>query len=222
MAEAPSFVGTEYDIFGIKPKQIGTDETNETIYKPVASVDQTDIEFMIPGDSDTYVHLNLKLFMKGKLLKEDGTTLLDTDYVAGINNLLHSLFSQCMISLNGTQITPAAELYNYRAYIETLLTYGKDAADSHLKMAFWELDQGDMKGGDCSKPAETTNGGFCSRFNLMKKSHEVHMYGRLHSDICNVPAFLLNGVKIQIKLTKASSAFSLLSNKTNVKAHFKI
>ena len=28
------------------------------------------------------------------------------------------------------------------------------------------------------------------------------MYGRLHSDICNVPLFLLNGDKIQIKLTK--------------------
>ena len=32
------------------------------------------------------------------------------------------------------------------------------------------------------------------------------MYGRLHSDICNVPLFLQNGVKIQIKLTKAKKA----------------
>ena len=105
MAEVPSFVGTEFDIFGIKPKQIGTEETNEIIYKPIASVDQTDIEFMIPGDSDTYVDLDLKLFIKGKLLKEDGTALADTDNVAGIYNLLHSLFGQCTISLNGTQIT---------------------------------------------------------------------------------------------------------------------
>jgi len=66
-------------------------------------------------------------------MKEDGTNLTDTDYTAGINNFLHSLFSQCRISLNGTQITQATELYNLRAYLETLLTYGNDAADSHLK-----------------------------------------------------------------------------------------
>ena len=64
MAEEPSFVGTEFDIFGRKPKQSSTVETNETIYRPVASVDQTDIEFMIPGDGDTYVNLDMKLFSK--------------------------------------------------------------------------------------------------------------------------------------------------------------
>jgi len=44
MAEEPSFVGTEFDIFGRKPKQSSTVQTNETIYRPIASVDQTDIE----------------------------------------------------------------------------------------------------------------------------------------------------------------------------------
>ena len=43
------------------------------------------------------------------------------------------------------------------------------------------------------------------------------MYGRIHSDICNVPLYLLNGVKIQIKLTKAKQAFFLLSNKADSK-----
>ena len=89
---------------------------------------------MIPGDSETYIDLDLKLYIKGKLLKEDNTVLGDTDYTAEINNLLHSLFSQCSISLNGTQITQAGELYNYRAYLEKLLIYGSDAAESHLKM----------------------------------------------------------------------------------------
>jgi len=47
------------------------------------------------------------------------------------------------------------------------------------------------------------------------------MYGRLHSDICNVPLILLNGVKIHIKLTKAKKSFYLLSNKEDTKATFK-
>jgi len=53
MAEEPSFEGTDFDIFGRKPKQSSTVETNQTICRPIASVDQTDIEFIIPGDIDT-------------------------------------------------------------------------------------------------------------------------------------------------------------------------
>ena len=134
MAEVPSFVGTDFDIFARKPRQLAVEKTPETIYKPIASIDQADIEFLITGDSETYIDLDLKLFIKGKLMKGNGTNLTDTDYTARITNLLNSLFSQCSISLNGTKITQATELYNYRAYLETLLTYGTDAADSHLKI----------------------------------------------------------------------------------------
>jgi len=112
----------------------------------------------------------LKLFIRGKLVKKDGTDLAETEYTAGINNLLHSLFNQCSISLNGTQITQASEHYGFRAYIKSLLTYGNDAAESHLRMEYWELDEGDFKAGDCSKPAELSNTGFCARWNQVKKS----------------------------------------------------
>ena len=41
----------------------------------------------------------------------------------------------------------------------------------------------------------------------------MHMLGRLHSDIYNVIPYLLTGVKLQIKLTKAKSAFYLMDIK---------
>ena len=50
MAVEPSYVGTEFDIFVRKPKQSSTVKTIETVYRPIASVEQTDIEFVIPGD----------------------------------------------------------------------------------------------------------------------------------------------------------------------------
>ena len=83
--------------------------------------------------------------------------------------IFYTLFSPCSIFLNGTQITQATELFNYRAYLETLLTYGSDAAESQLKNALWHLGTGSMKGGDCSKPAETNNDGFVQRWIRMKK-----------------------------------------------------
>jgi len=129
MAEVPSFSSTEYDIFERKARQDGCLETTETIYMPIASVDQTDTEFLISGDSDTYIDPNIKLFIRGKLVKIDWTDLAETDYVAGVKNLLHFLFNQRTISQNETQITKAFENYNYRAYLETLMTYGTEADD---------------------------------------------------------------------------------------------
>jgi len=73
-------------------------------------------------------------FVTGKLIGADGKDLDASDITKGTNNFLHSLFSQCSISLNGVNITPASELYTYRSYLESLLTYGSDAANSHLTM----------------------------------------------------------------------------------------
>jgi len=37
------------------------------------------MEFVIPEDSETYIDLNLKLFIRGKLVKKDGTDLAETE-----------------------------------------------------------------------------------------------------------------------------------------------
>ena len=137
-------LSSEFDIFAPEPVQASVIETTEVSYKPIASVDQSDLEFMIPSDSDTYIDINIRLYVRGKLTKNDGTALDNTDFTAVTNNFLHSLFSQCTIALNGVTITQAAELYIYRSFFETILTYGSDAAASHLTNAFWYLDDGDL------------------------------------------------------------------------------
>ena len=58
------------------------------------------------------------------------------DFTAVTNNFLHSLFGQCNITLNGVTKTSAADLYHYRSFFETILTYGSDTAVSHLKNGF--------------------------------------------------------------------------------------
>ena len=99
-------------------------------------MDQNDLEFLIPAENYTYIHLNFGLFVRGKLAATDGKALEDTDYTAETNNFLHSLFSECSLTLNGTTITQTTDLYQYRSYLETLLTYGSDAAISHLTNGF--------------------------------------------------------------------------------------
>ena len=84
-------------------------------------MEQSELEFLIPAEHDTYIDLNIRLYVRGKLTA-DGMDLDSTDFTSTANNLLHSLFTQCSITLNGTTITPMSDLYQYRPYLETLLT----------------------------------------------------------------------------------------------------
>ena len=41
-------------------------ETIETAFKRIASVDQSYLEILIPADHDSYIHLNIELYVRGK------------------------------------------------------------------------------------------------------------------------------------------------------------
>jgi hypothetical protein len=170
-------------------------------------------------DNEIYIDPNIKVYIRGKLTKIDGTALGDKDFTSVTNNFLHSLFSQCTVSLNGTTITQSTELYNYHSLLETLLTYGNDAATTHLTNAMWILDDGNMAVNDPTA-ADSTNRGFMTRWSLTKKSQEIELYGRIHTDFCNMPVYLLPGVRLQIKFTKAKSSFYLMNKDAESKTVF--
>ena len=129
----------------------------------------------------------------------------EKDFTSVKNNFLHSLFSQCTLSLNGSTITQATELYNYRSLLQTLLTYGTDAATTHLRNAMWIMEGGNMVACDPSSDDGSKNKGFVTRWSPTKKSHEIEIYGRVNSDFCIVPVCLLPGVRVQIKFTKTKT-----------------
>ena len=49
------FVSSEFDIFARKPVQESVLETIDVVYKPIASIDQSDLEFLNPADNETYI-----------------------------------------------------------------------------------------------------------------------------------------------------------------------
>jgi len=121
-----------------------------------------------------------------------------------------SYVSQFTVSLNGTTITQAIELYNCRSLLETLLNFGNDAATTHLTNAMWILVDGNLAACDPTA-TDSTNKGFMTRWNATNRSQEIELYGRIHTDFCNVPVCLLPHVRLQIKFTKAKSIFYLMN-----------
>jgi hypothetical protein len=102
------------------------------------------------------------------------------------------------------------------------LTYGSDAAQTHLSNAFWYLDTGNLLPCDPTVAVTaTTNTGYVTRWNRLKQSKAIELYGRVHSVICNVAQYLIPGVGLQIRFTKANENFFLMNKDAASKTTFK-
>jgi hypothetical protein len=53
---------------------------------------------------------------------------------------MHSLFSDVRVSLSEQLVSPLTSMYQYRAYIETLFSYGPAAKKSQLTGVMWYKD----------------------------------------------------------------------------------
>ena len=53
-------VSSEFDFFSSKPVEISVHETVDIVYKPIASLDQSDLEFLIPSYNETNIAPDIK------------------------------------------------------------------------------------------------------------------------------------------------------------------
>jgi len=102
------------------------------------------------------------------------------------------------------------------------MIYGSDAAATHLSNVYWYLHTGDMQTVQPSAENVTamTNKGFILHWNRISATRKVQLFGRLNSDIRNVPLYLLPGGSLQIMLTKARPSFYLMNKSVDSKTVF--
>ena len=74
------FITSKFDIFAHKPIQTAILGTDVVLYKRIATVDQKDLEFFIPDDTETYIDLDIKLIVRGKIIGANGKDLDASDF----------------------------------------------------------------------------------------------------------------------------------------------
>src|SRR5437867_8049880 len=138
----------QLDLFTTPMTQTSIESGSWAEFNPVSAIsDSMPIEFEINGAGTSYIDLSqTQLIVRVQLLKGDGTAIDNTSHVAPCNLLLHALFSEIDVKLNCTLITSSNNTYPYRAYIETLLSYGRDAKRSQLTSALYYKDEAAMMG----------------------------------------------------------------------------
>jgi hypothetical protein len=70
-------VNTEFDTFAPRLVESSIVGTTWRVYKPIASVYQSDLDVLIPAEYDTYTDPNIHLYIRGKLNKADRSNMDD-------------------------------------------------------------------------------------------------------------------------------------------------
>ncbi|GBM14486.1 Uncharacterized protein F54H12.2 [Araneus ventricosus] len=211
-ADSQAAVKSELDLFLTPPTQTAIEKGQWLEYHPIANIrDGNPIEFSISGSGEDYIDLSAtQLYVKVKILK-DNAKLAETDKVAPVNLLLHSLFSQVDVSLNDRLISASSNLYPFRSYIESLLNYGSDYKKSFLTSEGFHKDTpGSL---DVTDPAGD-NEGLKKRASLIEKSKVLDLIGNLHCDIFYQDRLLLNLVDLKVKLIRSKPEFCLIAPAT--------
>ena len=195
-------VKSKLDLFGVPPTQTSIEDAQWVEHQPMASLESGGpIEFLLPGSGDIYLDLaSSYLHVQAKVTKGNGTPLDPDNAVAPVNNWLYSLFSRVDVYLNGTLVTPSTNTYPYRAYIETLLSYGSEAKETQLTSQLWYKDTAGRMDAVNIVDEDVMDRGLVSRRAHVTQSRVVDMMGRLHVDLFLQDRYLLNGVDVKIRL----------------------
>ena len=212
-------VKSELDLFDVPPTQTSVEDGYWHQIGTITAVnDGGPYVFNISGAGDDYIDLgNTNLFVKAQIVqKADGADIANDANVAPTNLWLHTLFADVNVSLNEKLVSPPSNTYPYRAYIETLLSYGPAAKDSQLTGAMWYKDTSanmDTIGPD--------NAGYVRRKLKTRESLSVELLGKLHSDLFAQERYMINNVDIRITLTRSKDAFCLMGIADNFKVNIK-
>lgn len=217
---------SEFDYF--KPQVLQAaivDEYEEAILCSNLTAYGSTLDFEVPGESNVYRDLsNSYLEVKCKVVKgaaSSTTAILAADVVSPVNNMLHSMFSDCEITVCGTRITDKESHYPYRAVIEQILSSSPEVLATRAKTAGWDLDM-DAAAMDrviaTAADNVTPNAQFLSRRSTIAESRALTLVGRLHADLFHQDLDLPPNCRIGVKLTRAPNEFVLMAaDSTNFK-----
>ena len=130
---------------------------------------------------------------------------------------LHSQFQQVDVSLKDAQVSQSAGTYAYRAYIESLLSYGPQAKTSQLTAALYYKDTAcniDRSNPDHANAGER-NYGLQTRASFRVRGVIVDMISCIHSDIFFQDRYMPNEVNVKVRLVRNKDSFCLMCGEAN-------
>lgn len=190
----------QLDLFSVPPTQVSIEKDVGEEIRPLSTLTTNQpIEFVISGAVDEYVNFSeTYIFVKCRVLvnKDDlsDPKSEDWDSVIPAQYFLHSIFSQCDVLIGNNEITVSPQTYQYKSYLEALLTFAESAKKTHMEASLFGSKNYRNK-----RIRPTTNKGITGRW--------FDMMGKLHIDLTFQQKLMLGGCDIKIKLLPSDPKF---------------
>ena len=208
------------DLFRPIAQEVSMKSSSLIHINPVSMNQTGPYDFKVIPRGDQYVQMSqIRLYMRAKVTTDAGAAIVDADAISICNLFGNSMFQTIDIEIGGKTITDLQNSHsNYKAYLETLLSYTPDAGKGPLGAShFWMDEAGsfdDIKYGvDATATVGATwsrNDGFRARSGITKQSRLFDMMIPIHSDLFNCDRLLPPGVDLTLKLTRSKDSFVLM------------
>ena len=201
---------SEWELFTLFPVDVSKEKSVYLTFSPVAPLKYgSPIEFNIMPNSMMYMDLkNIKLYLRVKITKLDGSNIGPNEEVSMVNYPIASLFRQVDLYLQQQIVCSSSTAYPYRAIIEALLE--SDWSDLNGPMKNGLLIKDDAGKMDSASLRGNVNSGFQDRADMASESREFELMGKLHIDLFRQHRYLLNNVQVTIKMSQTSEEFRLM------------
>jgi hypothetical protein len=223
------FLRSEIDLFSDVGYDMSIVNSYKTFYHPQNNLSDrgAPLSFFIPGNDthyneyyDSSIYLRCKIVNGAKSPPEDFTPEDCADVskfaYAPVNNLGHSMFESVVVKYKDNEVTHKNSYYAYRAYMEKLLSFGKQFLKTQGQLAFYQKNLDETK---------TNDPGWNERFAKSTKSQEFEMIIRPHTELFNQSKFFIPGVDVRIDLHRAADEFCIQTcgtERANYKPQLKI
>ena len=215
--EESEFLSNSLDIFGKPSIEASLLEGKTVEHNPLNAITVSGpIEFVIPSHShNEYTYLPLtRLIGEVAIYNATDTKLAAGADVSFCNLFPSSLFKQVEVEINGIQVNDVSTAtYGYKAFIETLLSYGRGAKDTHLKAAYW-IDDSQTKE---EEKAIANSDALKKRNSFIAESKSLFFSTPVHIDCFQSPRLLPPGCNIKVKFIRNEDNFSLIAAQANYK-----
>ena len=177
-------------------------------------------QFHHPPDYKNFIDLST-LTWNGKIKvinKKDPTTPVietasnDDIRCSVVNNFIHSTLSKITYTINDFSMgDTSGKSYPYRAYIDSLLSFSKEAKKQNLKYHGFVPDTTSQFDNVAKAQNMNKNEGFKKRADMFCKDF-FHFSVKLRIDLANIDKLLQPGVQLRFELERNSDNFVLLSD----------
>jgi hypothetical protein len=218
------------DVFKPIAQEVSMTGSTTLSVRPVSLNQAGPYEFRITQKGHQYIKLNAtRMLLRFKIVRADGTDIVAADGVGVCNLFPNSFFKTIEVEIGG-KIIPALQNThaNYKAYLETILSYGFEAKTTHLRASMFHMDEADafedLKYHVDSKTLNTVNDGLRRRREMLCLSRVNDAVFPIHCDFFNTDKLLPPGVDLTLKFTRESEKFLFMypATTSNATKTFKI